>query len=98
MTNQKGSGGGIVLVSPEKIVVEKSLRLGFPTTNNKAEYKALLAEMSMVAKLGGEVVEVYSDSWLVVGQVNGEFEVRDQRMQGYLIKVRHAQSCFKISL
>ena len=54
--------------------------------------------MSMVAKLGGEVVEVYSDSWLVVGQVNGEFEVGDQRMQGYLIKVRHAQSCFKISL
>ena len=54
--------------------------------------------MAMVGRLKKEVVKVYSDSRLVVGQVNGEFEVRDQRIQGYLIKVRHAQSCFKISL
>ena len=31
----------------------------------------------------------------MVGQVNGEFEARDQRMQGYLIKVRQAQSNFE---
>ena len=42
----------------------------------------------MVSKLGGKVVEVFSDSRLVVRQVNGEFRVRDQRMEGYLIKVR----------
>ena len=28
--NQKGSGVGLVLISPKKLVVEKSLRLGFP--------------------------------------------------------------------
>ena len=38
-SNQKGSGVGLVLVSPEKVVIEKSLRLGFSTTNNEAEYK-----------------------------------------------------------
>ena len=27
--NQKGSGVGLVLVSPEKLTIEKSLRLGF---------------------------------------------------------------------
>lgn len=95
VVNQKGTGVGIVLVSPEKIVVEKSLRLGFPATNNEAEYEALLARMAMVGKLGGEVAEVYSDSQLVVRQVNGKFEARDIRMQRYLIKVRHARSCFK---
>ena len=63
-----------MLISPEKLVMEKSLWLGFLATNNKAEYKALLARMAMVSQLGGEVVELYSDSWLVVGQVNGEFE------------------------
>ena len=52
--------------------------------------------MAMVGRLKKEVVKVYSDSRLVVGQVNGEFKARDQRMQGYLIKVKHAQSCFKI--
>ena len=33
-TNQKGSGVGRVLISPEQITIEKSLRLGFLTTNN----------------------------------------------------------------
>lgn len=73
---------GIVLVTPEKLVVEKSLRLGFLATNNKAEYKALLVRMEMVLRLGGEILHIYSDSRLVVGQVNREFEARDQRMQG----------------
>ena len=46
--NQKGSGVGLVLISPEKLVVEKSLRLGFSTTNNETEYEALLEGLSMV--------------------------------------------------
>ena len=46
--NQKGSSVGLVLISPEKLIVEKSLRLGFLATNNEAEYEALLEGMSMV--------------------------------------------------
>ena len=41
-SNQKGSGVGLVLMSPEKVVIEKSLRLDFSATNNEAEYEALL--------------------------------------------------------
>ena len=44
----------------------------------------------MVKQLGGDVVELYSNSRLVVGQVNGEFETRDEKMQGYLAEVQHA--------
>ena len=40
--NQKGSGVGLVLVSPEKTIIEKSLRLGFSATTNEVEYEALL--------------------------------------------------------
>ena len=40
--------------------------------------------MSMVQKLGGKTVNMFSDSRLVVGQVNGELETRDERMEGYL--------------
>ena len=47
--------------------MEKSLRLGFLATNNKAKYEALLAVMAMINQLRGEVVELYSDSQLVVG-------------------------------
>ena len=46
--NQRGSGVELVLVSPEKITIEKSLRLSFSATNNEAEYEALL----MVQKMG----------------------------------------------
>ena len=46
--NQKGSGVGLVLISPEKITIEKSLRLGFLAINNEAEYEALLQGMEMV--------------------------------------------------
>ena len=54
VVNQKGSGVGIVLVSPEKLILEKSLRFVFPATNYEAEYEVLLAGMVMVVRLGGE--------------------------------------------
>ena len=65
--NQKGSGVGLVLISPEKLIIEKSLRLGFSATNNEAEYKALLEGMSMVQRMGGKSTKISSDSRLVVG-------------------------------
>ena len=80
---------GLVLIFPKRITIQKSLRL-----NNEAEYEALLEGMSMVQKLGRKAVKIFSDSRLVVGQVNGELEVRDERMQGYLDQVKHLQSCF----
>ena len=83
---------GLVLISPERITIEKSLRLGFLATNNEAEYEALLEGMSIVQKQGGRVVNMFSNSRLVVGQVNGELEVRDKRMQDYLDQAKCLQS------
>ena len=71
-------------MSPEKITIEKSLRLDFSAINNEVEYKVLLMGMTMVQKMGRKAIEMFSDSRLVVGQVKGEFEVRDKRMQRYL--------------
>ena len=48
--NQQGAGVGLVLISPEKIIIEKSLRLGFSATNNEVEYEAFLMGMNMVQK------------------------------------------------
>jgi len=77
VANQKRSSIGIVLISSEMITIEKYLRLGFSATNNEAEYKALLTGVAMVKKLGGKVVEIFSDSRLVVRQINGELEAKD---------------------
>ena len=46
--NQKGSGVGLVLISPKKVIVEKSLRLDFSATNNEAEYEAIMIGIAMV--------------------------------------------------
>ena len=93
--NQKGSGMGLVLISPERLVVEKSLRLGFSATNNEAKYEALLEGMSIVQKMGGKSATMFSNSRLVVGQVKDKLEARDERMQGYLAQIRHIQLKFE---
>ena len=93
--NQMGSRVGLVLVSLEKVTIEKSLKLGFSSTNNEAKYETLLERMSMVQRMGKKAVEMFSYKRLVVGQVKGDLEARDERMQGYLSKVRHLQSRFE---
>ena len=87
-SNQKGSGVGLVLISPETVVIEKSLKLDFSATNNEAEYEALLEGMVMIQRMGGKFIKLFSDSRLVVGQVRGEFEAKDEKMQGYLRQVK----------
>ena len=67
VSNKKGSGIGLVLISPKKVIVEKSLRLDFSATNNETKYEALLMGIAMVQKMGGKSVKVFSDSRLVVG-------------------------------
>ena len=94
--NQRGSRVGLVLVSPERITIEKSLKLNFSATNNETEYEALLMGMMMVQKMGGKAVRVFSDSKLVVGQVRGDLEARDSRMQEYLCQIRSIQKKFEV--
>ena len=95
VSNQKGSGVRLVLISTEKVIVEKSLRLDFSTTNNEAEYEALMMGMAMVQRMGGKSVKFFSDLRLVVSQVKGEFKAKDERMQGYLSQVKCLQSVFE---
>lgn len=93
--NQRGSGVGAVILSLDGITIKKFLRLGFLAINNEAEYEALLVGITTVKKLRGKVVKVFSNSRLIVGQVKGELEVRDLRMQGYLNQAQRLQSGFE---
>jgi len=69
-----GVGAGIVIITPEGIWLEHSFWLGFRAFNNEAEYKALLAGLRTVLGMGARDVEIYSDSRLVVCQVQGSFK------------------------
>ena len=64
--------------------------------NNETEYEILLMGMMMVQKMGGKAVKVFSDSKLVVGQVRGDLEARDSRMQEYLCQIMSIQEKFDV--
>ena len=67
---------GIVVITLEGIKLEHSFRLGFKASNNKAENEALLIRLKIFLDLGTKEVEVYSDSRLMVNQVQGSFRPR----------------------
>ena len=67
-------GARIVVITLEGIRLEHSFRLGFKASNNEAEYEAFLAGLRTVLCLGTRDVEVYSDSRLVVYQIQGSFK------------------------
>ena len=48
----------------------------------------------MVQKMGGRAIKMFSDLRSVLGQVEGELEARDPRMQEYFNQVRHLRSGF----
>ena len=64
-SNKQAGGASIVLHSPEGDKIECMIRLDFPTTNNEAEYKALVAGLDLVKAVGAENMVVYYNSQVV---------------------------------
>uniref|UniRef100_A0A2N9I0U3 Uncharacterized protein n=1 Tax=Fagus sylvatica TaxID=28930 RepID=A0A2N9I0U3_FAGSY len=94
-SSAKGAGGvGIVFKTPEGHLLKHSTRLQYPTTNNEAEYEALLTSLRIAKEPGASRLKIRSDSQLIVGQVNGEYEAREDRMAKYLKLVRNAMEWF----
>ena len=87
-SNAQGSGAGLILTSPEGIDIENALRFGFHTSNNEAEYEAVIAGLNLAHSLEVDHLEVYSDSQLVVRQIEDTYEAKSGRMILYLRKVR----------
>ena len=56
----------MMLISPEGDKIHCAIRFGFKTSNNEAEYEALIAGLCLVCELEANNVKVFSDSQLVV--------------------------------
>ena len=81
---KKVGGAGVVLISPERETLKYAVSLQFPVTNNKAEYEALLTRLSLEKALGAKSLIIQDDSQLIIGQVKGDYEAKEERMQKYL--------------
>ena len=93
-SNTKGSGLGLVLTSPQGDIIEQAVRCGFKATNNEAEYEAMIAGLGLARDLGIRKIAVFSDSQLVVNQMQGSYQARDNKMTAYLNKTKELQSAF----
>lgn len=67
---------------------EIARRIG-ETTNNVAEYSAVIEALKEIKKYSGEKqIQFFLDSNLVVQQLNGKFKVKDAKLRELLIAVR----------
>ncbi|XP_057426101.1 uncharacterized protein LOC130719494 [Lotus japonicus] len=83
-SNESGSGAGVSIESPDKMLIEKSLKFGFRASNNQSEYEALIAGLRLAIELGVQKLYIKGDSQLVVKQVRGEYQVKDPQLSKYL--------------
>jgi ribonuclease HI len=70
-------------------LVERSVYVG-ETTNNVAEYRALLLGLELARELGAREVDVVGDSELVARQVGGEYKVKSGALKPLFLKAMRA--------
>ncbi|XP_068503854.1 uncharacterized protein [Phaseolus vulgaris] len=93
-SNQQGSGAGIILEGPNGVLIEQALRFAFKTSNNQAEYEALIAGMLLAKEMGAQSLLANSDSQLVTRQVTGGYQAKDPQMAAYLKYVEVLKRAF----
>jgi ribonuclease HI len=85
---------GWVVVTSDGVVAEGSERIG-ETTNNRAEYEALVRALEVAADYGFDEVDVRGDSELVVRQVRGEYDTTDPGLRERRARVRELFDSFE---
>ena len=87
-------GIGVVLQSPEGDKLKHKVHLQYQTTNNEVEYKALLKGLELAKSVEAKSIVVLGDSQLIMGQVNGMYEAKEEWMRKYLSRVMRLMKRF----
>ena len=86
---QKRGGVGVVITTLDGEILKYGVRLRFPATNNEAKYEGILTGLKLGKALGVKNLLIQSDSKLVIEQIKGEYEAKEERMQKYLRLTKH---------
>jgi ribonuclease HI len=92
--SSSGSGVGVVLVSPSKIIHPHAIILEFACTNNEAEYEALIQGIIFAQEIKIEHLIVNGDSELVVNQVTQRYKIKKERLKLYFKRVNELMESF----
>lgn len=80
--------GGVIKNQAGETIAEVSEYIG-ETTNNQAEYQAMVQTLAKAKELGATEVECFLDSLLVVNQVNGDWKVKKKELQPHVIAIHN---------
>lgn len=94
--NPGHSGIGIrILDEKEEVLREYKEYLGRTYTNNQAEYLALIKALELAKAMGLYLLEIYSDSELLVRQLNGLYQVKNAQLKRLYTEVKVLESSFQ---
>ena len=93
--NPGPSGIGAVIYDEKKTVLAEVSEFIGRATNNQAEYKAVIAALAKAKELGGEELEFYLDSELVVKQLKREYKVKHPELAPLFLKIYNLEMGFK---
>jgi len=94
-SDKRNAGAGIVIEGQGGFTADHSLQFKFKASNNQAEYEALIVGLRLAKDLGAKKIKCNTDSRLVVGQVQGEYQVKDDLLLQYYHKVIEAMKEFE---
>jgi len=92
--NPGEAGAGIIIFNENGKIIKKIKKYLGNTTNNVAEYLALIIALQEALKLKGDVIHLFTDSELIVRQIKGIYKVRDRKMRALTNEVKKLLSKF----
>ena len=81
--------------SPKGDKLKYAAHLQHQTTNIEVEYEVLFKGLELTKSLRAESIVIQGDSQLIIGQMNGTCEAKEERMKKYLNRVRCLIKKFK---
>lgn len=86
--NPGESGIGVVIKDEQRNTIDKIFGYIGKATNNVAEYTALITCLKRVKRLNLDSLTIYSDSELLVRQIQGKYKVRSEQLKELYSKVQ----------
>lgn len=87
--NPGHAGIGVLIYNEEEEKILQDFRYIGQTTNNEAEYRALLLALDQAQEVTRDQVECYLDSELVVRQLNGQYAMKSEKLAKFFQEVKN---------
>jgi ribonuclease HI len=91
-----GCGIGLVIISPRGASFEFAYTIKPYATNNQAEYEAVLKGLQLLKEFEADAIEVMGDSLLVISQLAGEYECKNDELRAYYERCRELINEFRL--